>query len=142
MKAIRTAVGLAAVAMAAGVCSYQEVYAGGYSAPSGIEISVDSFEIDRSALHGDTLVELPVYISNNEGFVSLNLGFELDPRLRFDRKSVKCDSNGIKAINVNKCSDSENMISALFEADDRFIDDGRIGTFRVIVPENTEAGTY
>ena len=142
MKAIRTAVGLAAVAMAAGVCSYQEVYAGGYSAPSGIEISVDSFEIDRSDLHGDTLVELPVYISNNEGFVSLNLVFELDLRLRFDRNSISSDLNGIRAINVNKCSDSGNMISASFEAENRFIDDGKLGTFRVIVPENTEPGTY
>lgn len=142
MKAIRTAVGLAAVAMAASVCSYQEVYAGGYSAPSGIEISVDSFEIDRSDLHGDTLVELPVYIRNNEGFVSLNLVFELDSRLGFDRNSIRSDSNGIRVINVNKCSDSGNMISASFEAEDRFVDDGKLGIFRVIVPENTEAGTY
>ena len=142
MKTIRTAVGLAAVAMAASVCSYQEVYAGGYSAPSGIEISVDSFEIDRSDLHGDTLVELPVYINNNEGFVSLNLVFELDPRLRFDRNSIMNESDGIRAVNVNKCLDSENMISVSFEAEDRFVDDGKLGTFRVIVPGNTEAGTY
>lgn len=145
MRAIRKALGAAvsAVIMAAGVCSYQEVYAVNYTAPSNIEISVDSAEIDRSDLHGDTLVELPVYIRNNEGFVSLNVIFELDNRLRFDKYyNIKSDVEGIAGINIYNCSSSGNMIAASFEAENRFTDDGRLGTFRVIVPESTPVGTY
>ena len=145
MRAIRKALGYAASAfiMAAGVCSYQEVYAANYTAPSNIEISVDSAEIDRSDLHGDTLVELPVYIRNNEGFVSLSVIFELDNRLRFDKNyNIKSDAEGIAGINIYNCSGSGNMIAASFEAENRFTEDGRLGVFRVIVPENTPAGTY
>jgi hypothetical protein len=128
--------------MAAAMCTYSEVSAVNYIAPSDLGISVGNIEIDRSELHGDTLVEVPVYIRNNEGFVSLEVIFELDSRLRFDRKSIICDTNGIRSVNSYNCSDSGNCICASFEADDRFSEDGVIGRFRVVIPEYTEPGTY
>lgn len=145
MRAIRKALASAAsaVIMAAGIFSCSKIYAVNYTAPSDIEISVDSAEIDRSDLHGDTPVELPVYIKNNEGFVSLSVIFELDSRLRFDKDlNIKNDADGIADISIHNCSTSGNIIAVSFEAENRFTEDGRLGTFRVIVPENTPTGTY
>ena len=143
MRLIRTILGsVAAVTMAAAMGTYSEVSAVNYVAPSNLSISVENIEIDRSELQGDTLVEVPVYIRNNEGFVSMDVIFELDSRLRFDRNSIMSDVNGIRSVNVYNCSDSGNCICASFKADDRFSEDGIIGRFRVVVPEYTEPGTY
>ena len=69
--------------------------------------------------------------------------FELDSRLRFDKDlNIQNDADGIADINIHNCSTSGNIIAVSFEAENRFTEDGRLGTFRVIVPENTPTGTY
>ena len=116
-----------------------------YEAPSDISVSVGNYEIDRSQLNGDTLVEVPVYINNNCGFVSLNVIFELDERLRFSGDyEAGTNSGKLAGVNIYKCSDSGNTISACFEAAgrSRFASDGELGYLRVIIPEGTPAGDY
>jgi len=116
-----------------------------YEAPADISVSVGHYEIDRSQLSGDTLVEVPVYINNNCGFVSLNVIFELDERLRFSGDCEAGTNSGkLAGVNIYKCSDSGNTISTCFEAAgrSRFTSDGELGYLRVIIPEGTPAGDY
>ncbi len=145
MKVIKTAFGISAAAltMAAGMSSYGTADAISYTAPSKIELNMGGIEIDRSTLNADRVVEIPVYIWNNPGFVSLNVIFDVDERLRFDSDHViKSDANGLVGVNIYGCSGRDNTISASFMAENRFTDDGKIGTFIVTVPAGTPAGTY
>ncbi|MCR5600877.1 MAG: hypothetical protein K6G33_09090 [Ruminococcus sp.] len=145
MKVIRTAFGISAAAltMAAGMNSYPTADAISYTAPSDIELNMGSAEIDRSTLNTDRVVEIPVYIWNNPGFVSLNVIFDVDERLRFDSDHViKSDVNGLMGVNIYGCSGRDNTISASFIAENRFNDEGKIGSFIVTVPAGTPVGTY
>ncbi|MCR4794169.1 MAG: hypothetical protein K5898_03175 [Ruminococcus sp.] len=142
MKLVNSVISLAAAVtlVPACVCLYAEA---DYEAPSNIEVSVGSFEIDRSQLSGDTLVEVPVYINNNCGFVSLNILFSLDGRLRFAGDyEAEARARNLSGVNIYNCAD--NTISACFEASGRkkVTDNGELGVLRVNIPENTPAGEY
>ena len=144
MKLVKSIISLAAAVtvLPACVCVCAEAE---YEAPSDIEVSVGSCEIDRSQLSGDTIVELPVCISNNCGFISLNILFELDGRLRFAGDyEASTRTKKLSGVNIYRCSDQGNTISACFEVSgrSRFADNGEIGFLRVNVPENTPAGEY
>ncbi len=144
MKLVKSVVDLAAAVAVLNscVCFCAEAE---YEAPSNIEVSVGSCEIDRSQLSGGTIVELPVYINNNCGFVSLNVLFELDGRLRFAGDyEAATRSNKLSGVNIYNCYDTGNTISTCFEAPgrSRFTDNGQIGVLRVDIPENTPAGEY
>lgn len=119
--------------------------AAAYEAPSGIELSIADVKLERSELHGDTLVEVPVNISNNSGFVSLKTIICLDSRLHYDEpRKLGTDTKGISGINIMDCDDIANAVSASFEAvnKSRFTEDGIIGAVRVIVPEDIPDGRY
>ncbi|SEH79120.1 hypothetical protein SAMN02910265_02715 [Ruminococcus flavefaciens] len=144
MKLVNSVIGLAAAmaVLPSCVCFCAEAE---YEAPSDIEVSVGSCEIDRSQLSGDTIVELPVSINNNCGFVSLNVLFELDSRLSFAGDyEAAAKAKKLTGVNIYNCYDSGNTISACFEVSgrSRFTDNGEIGALRVSIPENTPAGEY
>jgi hypothetical protein len=144
MKLVNSIINLAAAAalLPACVCVYAQA---DYEAPSDIEVSVGSYEIDRSQLGGDTLVEIPIYINNNCGFVSLNVLFELDSRLSFAGDyEAAARAKKLSGVNIYRCYDSGNAVSTCFEASgrSRFSDNGEIGVLRVNIPANTPAGEY
>lgn len=144
MKLVNSIISLAAAVavLPSCVCLFAEA---DYEAPSDIEVSVGSCEIDRSQLGSDTIVEVPVYINNNCGFISLNMPFELDGRLSFAGDyEVGTRAKKLSGVNIYRCSDSGNAVSACFEVSgrSRYTDNGEIGFLRVNVPANTPAGEY
>ena len=135
----------AAAVMMCFVCT-PSVTASAYDAPSDIMLSLGSVQLERSQLSGDTLVELPIYIENNPGFSSLNMIFEIDENLSFDKEyeaDVAADELG--GVGIYRCDESGKTISICFETDGkrkRFTDDGHIGDLRLRVPQDIPDGSY
>ena len=126
----------------AAVCTMQSQ---AYDAPSGIGLSLGSAEVDRASLAENDLVEIPIYISNNPGFTSLNMIIVLDEGLRFDDEvDVSLTADGFAGVNMYRCDDSGRMLSACFEVPKRhrFTDDGEIGRLRIRVDGNVPDGWY
>lgn len=119
--------------------------AGDYEAPSGIELSIGDIEIDRADLSGGRLVEVPVYISNNSGFVSLEMLIELDGRLHFDEeRELVTRATDMSGVHISHYQQRENTVTAKFvtPSKSRYTDDGEIGCIRVMLPEDTAVGRY
>lgn len=119
--------------------------AGDYEAPSGIELSIGDIDIDRADLSGDRILEVPVYIGNNSGFVSVEMLIELDGRLRFDEDiELGTRAEEMSGVHIMHYMDMDNKVTAKFTTKkySRFTDDGEIGYLRVVVPEDTPQGRY
>lgn len=129
----------------AAVCTMQSQ---AYDAPSGIGLSLGSAEVDRASLAENDLVEIPIYISNNPGFTSLNMIIVLDEGLRFDDElDVYRTADELVGPSIYQCDDSKRLISVCFEAPDgfirhRFTDDGELGRLRIRVDRNIPDGRY
>lgn len=116
-----------------------------YDAPSGIELSLGSAEVERASLAENDLVEIPIYIRNNPGFTSLNMIITLDEGLRFDDEiDASVTAEGIEGVNLYRCDDSGRVLSACFEVPrrHRFTDDGELGKLRIRVDGNISDGWY
>lgn len=113
-----------------------------YEAPDNIELSIGDVEIPKEGLSGDTLVEVPLYIGSNPGFTSLSIVVALEGPLRYD-DDHDVDTNVLAGVNIYRCNNTENIVSACFEAgSDTYYDDGKFGWLRVIVPADISAGRY
>ena len=116
-----------------------------FTAPSDIELSMGSAELDRTERGGDELVEIPVYISNNPGFISLPIIFRIDDRLSYDSDyAVEAEDNGLSGVSMRTVDDGGKVLMTCFNShgSERYKQNGRIGTLRVRVPDDIGEGSY
>lgn len=122
------------------------VYAAGdYEAPSGIELSIGDTEIDRADLAGGRLVEVPVNIGNNSGFVSVKMLIQLDGRLSFaEDYELGTRAEDMAGVHISEQRDMENTrkVNFVTKTKSRCTSDGEIGYVRVMLPEDTPVGRY
>ena len=122
------------------------VYAAGdYEAPSGIELSIGDTEIDRADLAGGRLVEVPVNIGNNSGFVSVKMLIQLDGRLSFaEAYELGTRAEDMAGVHISEQRDMENTrkVNFVTKTKSRCTSDGEIGYVRVMLPEDTPVGRY
>jgi len=122
------------------------VYAAGdYEAPSGIELSIGDTEIDRADLAGGRLVEVPVSIGNNSGFVSVKMLIQLDGRLSFaEDYELGTRAEDMAGVHISEQRDMENTrkVNFVTKTKSRCTSDGEIGYVRVMLPEDTPVGRY
>lgn len=112
------------------------------NAPSDIELSIGTVEINKSDLQEDTVAEVPLTIKNNPEFVSLDFALELDRGLSYadssaaDRKDISEVKQYYDEIPVEGCS--------LFKivADGKVSGDGELMRLRIKIPKDLSAGTY
>ena len=119
--------------------------AGDYEAPSGIELSIGDTVIDRADLTGGKLVEVPVNIGNNSGFVGVKMLIQLDGRLSFaDDYEVGTRAEEMAGVHISEQRDMENTrkVNFVTKTKSRFTGDGEIGYVRVMLPEDTPVGRY
>lgn len=119
--------------------------AGDYEAPSGIELSIGDTVIDRTDLTGGKLVEVPVNIGNNSGFVGVKMLIQLDGRLSFaDDYEVGTRAEEMAGVHISEQRDMENTrkVNFVTKTKSRFTGDGEIGYVRVMLPEDTPVGRY
>ena len=124
---------------------YSITAAAEFTAPSDIELSMGSAELDRTERGGDELVEIPVYISNNPGFISLAIIFRIDDRLSYDSDyAVEAEDNGLSGVSMRTVDDGGKVLMTCFNShgSERYKQDGRIGTLRVRVPADIGDGSY
>lgn len=122
------------------------VYAAGdYEAPSGIVLSIGDIEIDRADLTGGRLIEVPVSIGNNSGFVSVEMLIQLDSRLSYaeDYEAVT-RAEDMSGVHITDKEDMENTrkVGFVTKTKSRFTGDGEIGCVRVMLAEDTPVGRY
>ncbi|SFW49726.1 hypothetical protein [Ruminococcus flavefaciens] len=122
------------------------VYAAGdYEAPSGIELSIGDTEIDRADLAGGRLVEVPVNIGNNSGFVSVKMLIQLDGRLSFaEDYELGTRAEDMAGVHISEQRDMENTrkVNFVTKTKSRCTSDGEIGYVRVMLSEDTPVGRY
>lgn len=119
--------------------------AGDYEAPSGIELSIGDTVIDRTDLTGGKLVEVPVNIGNNSGFVGVKMLIQLDGRLSFaDDYELGTRAEEMAGVHISEQRDMENTrkVNFVTKTKSRFTGDGEIGYVRVMLPEDTPVGRY
>lgn len=119
--------------------------AGDYEAPSGIELSIGDTVIDRTDLTGGKLVEVPVNIGNNSGFVGVKTLIQLDGRLSFaDDYELGTRAEEMAGVHISEQRDMENTrkVNFVTKTKSRFTGDGEIGYVRVMLPEDTPVGRY
>ncbi|MGN0616782.1 hypothetical protein [Ruminococcus flavefaciens] len=119
--------------------------AGEYEAPSGIELSIGDTVIDRTDLTGGKLVEVPVNIGNNSGFVGVKMLIQLDGRLSFaDDYELGTRAEEMAGVHISEQRDMENTrkVNFVTKTKSRFTGDGEIGYVRVMLPEDTPVGRY
>lgn len=124
---------------------YSITAAAEFTAPSDIELTMGSAELDRTEGSGDELVEIPIYISNNPGFISLAILFRIDDRLSYDSDyAVEAEDNGLSGVSMRTVDDGEKVLMTCFNShgSERYKLDGRIGTLRVRVPADIGDGSY
>lgn len=127
------------------LCTYSCIAAYAYEAPSNIELSIGTVEINKEALHGDTIVEVPVYLQNNPGLLSLRLVIALDNGIGFEKYyEVNAAVDSISNINIYECTGTEQVISAdiMSKGQGKFYDNGQIVNLRIAIPENAASGRY
>ena len=140
------AAGAAAVMLSSAVESV--IAEAAYEEPSDILITAGSAELGKDDMNGDTVVEIPVYISNNPGFTWMDLIFTIDDRLRFDsEKEIAFDDHKIAGVYMVRCDESGKSIYASLDVSDemengRFTENAEICRLRIIVPGNTPGGSY
>lgn len=133
----------AVTAMALSTCSCITAYA--YEAPKNMELSIGTVEINREDLHGDTRVEVPVYIQNNPGIISVKMLFELDSGLKYEQyREASTDEAAVESVIIYNCAGTDRIISVDFTASgsNKFYTNGQLGVLSIIVPENAAAGRY
>lgn len=119
--------------------------AGDYEAPSGIELYIGDTVIDRTDLTGGKLVEVPVNIGNNSGFVGVKMLIQLDGRLSFaDDYELGTRAEEMAGVHISEQRDMENTrkVNFVTKTKSRFTGDGEIGYVRVMLPEDTPVGRY
>lgn len=119
--------------------------AGDYEAPSGIELSIGDTVIDRTDLTGGKLVEVPVNIGNNSGFVGVKMLIQLDGRLSFaDDYELGTRAEEMAGVHISEQRDMENTrkVNFVTKTKSRFTGDGEIGYVRVMLPEDIPVGRY
>jgi hypothetical protein len=124
---------------------YSITAAAEFTAPSDIELSMGSAELDRTERGGDELVEIPIYISNNPGFISLAIIFRIDDRLSYDSDyAAEAEDNGLSGVSMRTVDDGGKVLMTCFNShgSERYKQDGRIGTLRVRVPADIGEGIY
>ena len=127
-----------AFAPAGAVCA-----AGDYEAPSGIELSIDDIHVDRADLSGGKLVEVPVCIGNNSGFVSVKMLIQLDSRLSFaEDYELGTRAENMAGVHISEQKDMENTrkVNFVTKSKSRFTENGEIGFVRVMLPEDIPDG--
>ncbi len=118
---------------------------GEYEAPSGLVLSAGDIQVERADLSGGKLVEVPVCISGNSGFVSVDVLIKLDSRLSFDDDhEAGTRAPEMSGVHITEYEDMENTIEAKFvtQTKKRFTEDGEIGFARVYLPEDIPDGVY
>lgn len=116
-----------------------------YEAPRDIELSIGTVEINREDIHGDTIMEVPVFIQNNPGLLSVKMVFEADNGLRFDGyHAADSDNPEVASVNIYRCFGGDQAVSVNFTSlgTGKISADGQIGVLRLVVPEGIASGRY
>lgn len=128
---------------AVSLCSVNTAYAF-YEAPSDIELTVGDFECEGDDILSAETVELPLYIGNNPGFVSMTLIVRIGDGLRYDAECpVYTRTDGLGGVHMYDFSDEYDTMVFTVTGSDEFIpfsEDGEIAVFRFSPTVNFENG--
>lgn len=126
------------------MCTSSYISAYAVEAPSGIEVEIGTVEINKEDLHGDTVVDVPVYIRNNPGFLALALVYELNPWLSYDGDEIESDCYEVSDISIYRCRGTDKIMSAdiMTRGSSKVQGDCEVAHLRVVVPGNLDVGSY
>lgn len=126
------------------MCTSSYISAYAVEAPSGIEVEIGTVEINKEDLHGDTVVDVPVYIRNNPGFLALALVYELNPWLSYDGDEIESDLYEVSDISIYRCRGTDKIMSAdiMTRGSSKVQGDCEVAHLRVVVPGNLDVGSY
>ncbi len=126
------------------MCTSSYISAYAVEAPSGIEVEIGTVELNKEDLHGDTVVDVPVYIRNNPGFLALALVYELNPWLSYDGDEIESDRYEVSDISIYRCRGTDKIMSAdiMTRGSSKVQGDCEVAHLRVVVPGNLEVGSY
>jgi len=126
------------------MCTSSYISAYAVEAPSGIEVEIGTVEIYKADLHGDTVVDVPVYIRNNPGFLALALVYELNPWLSYDGDEIESDRDEVSDISIYRCRGTDKIMSAdiMTRGSSKVQGDCEVAHLRVVVPGNLDVGSY
>ncbi len=120
-------------------------YALAFDAPSDIELHIGDTELSTDEVSGGMIVNVPLYLDNNPGFIALGFIVKLDSRLQFeDMNAVASSAEGFGDISVGTKADWGNIIEINGFAHNifKFEGNGQIAELHIVIPEGTQAGTY
>ncbi|OPZ21392.1 MAG: hypothetical protein BWZ04_01015 [Firmicutes bacterium ADurb.BinA205] len=126
------------------MCTSSYISAYAVEAPSGIEVEIGTVELNKEDLHGDTVVDVPVYIRNNPGFLALALVYELNPWLSYDGDEIESDLHEVSDISIYRCRGTDKIMSAdiMTRGSSKVQGDCEVAHLRVVVPGNLDVGSY
>ena len=126
------------------MCTSSYISAYAVEAPSGIEVEIGTVELNKEDLHGDTVVDVPVYIRNNPGFLALALVYELNPWLSYDGDEIESDCYEVSDISIYRCRGTDKIMSAdiMTRGSSKVQGDCEVAHLRVVVPGNLDVGSY
>lgn len=126
------------------MCTSSYISAYAVEAPSGIEVEIGTVELNKEDLHGDTVVDVPVYIRNNPGFMALALVYELNPWLSYDGDEIESDCYEVSDISIYRCRGTDKIMSAdiMTRGSSKVQGDCEVAHLRVVVPGNLDVGSY
>lgn len=115
-----------------------------FEAPENIEVMIGTVTIDKKDITEDTVVEVPIYMYNNPGFLAFNGIYMIDPNLDFDEDEIESDLPEVQSISIYTCRGGDKVISAdiMTRGSHKVTEDGYVADLRIKLSPNTAVGMY
>lgn len=113
------------------------------AAPEGVQLTLESVEVDINNIPADKKVQVPVSISGNPGFKQLLFNIEKDPRLQFAQVPSENPfelRTGISSIDFFFLTDDKSVLRGQFNADNIYSENTSFTSVGFILPDELSVG--